>query len=258
MVDERYAAHTFRDFQNYVGQSLGPARELVHYVPPKPEGLHSLMDGWMACCRNMQANGIHPVVTATVAGFGFVFLHPFEDGNGRLHRFLIHQALVAGKFSPSGAVFPVSATMLKQKSRYDAALEVYSKEIGRHVEYRLDDQGKMTVVNETAAFYRYPDLTAQVEALFGFIEDTISTELVAELEYLAVFENARRLMLGVVDMPDRRLDLFLRTCLQGKGRLSRNKRALFKELTDSECLQLQKIVQDAINDLDLESPKRGA
>lgn len=246
IVEERYAARGFRDFQNYVGQSLGPARELIHYVPPKPEDLPALMEGWMTCCRQMQEGAVHPVVTAAVAGFGFVFLHPFEDGNGRLHRFLIHHALAMRKFGPPGVIFPVSATMLKQKNRSDAALEAYSREIGRHVEYRLDDRGDMRVLNETGAFYRYPDLTSQAEALFGFIRDTIATEMVAELEYLAAFDEARRRMRAVVDMPDRRMDLFVRLCLEGKGRLSKSRRACFHELSDQECRRLQTIVRRAI------------
>jgi hypothetical protein len=246
IVEERYAAKRFRDFQNYVGQSLGPARELVHYIPPKPTDLPALMAGWATCVQALEQGGVHPVVTATVAGFGFVFLHPFDDGNGRLHRFLIHHALAAGRFGPPGLLFPVSATMLKQINRYDAALEAYSKKIGREVEYRLEEQGNLAVTNETAAFYRYPDLTTQAEALFSFIEDTIHTELVAELEYLAVFDQARRDLRQAVDMPDRRLDLFLRVCLQGKGALSKNKRAQFQELTDTECTQMETIVRAAI------------
>jgi len=246
IVEDRYAARGFRDFQNYVGQSLGPTREFVHYVPPKSGDLPGLMSGWMACCRNMEAVGVHPVITGAVAGFGFIFLHPFEDGNGRLHRFLIHHALAAGKFGPPGVVFPVSATMLKQASRYDAALEAYSKEIGKHVEYRLDDQGNMTVLNETATFYRYPDLTTQAEALFGFIQDTVGTEMISELEYLAAFDDARRRMRSVVDMPDRRMDAFLRACLAGKGKLSKNSRKLFRELDDDECRRLEAIVRDTI------------
>ena len=249
IVEERYAARAFRDFQNYVGQSLGPARELVHYVPPKAEDLPALMDGWMSCCRNMQDSGVHPVVTATVAGFGFVFLHPFEDGNGRLHRFLVHHVLAAGNFGPAGVVFPVSATMLKQRPRYDTALEVYSKEIGRHVEYRLNEHGNMEVTNPTVTFYRYPDLTAQTEALFGFISETLQTEMVAELEYLSALDTARQRMREVVDMPDQRLNLFLRVCLQGKGHLSKGKRGLFAELAERECKRMERIVQQAIKHL---------
>jgi hypothetical protein len=249
IVEERYAARDYRDFQNYVGQSLGPARELVHYVPPRPEDLATLMEGWMTCCRNLQGSGVHPVITATVAGFGFVFLHPFEDGNGRLHRFLIHHVLVAGSFGPAGVSFPVSATMLKRLDRYDATLEVYSQEIGRHVEYRLDAHGSMRVTNATAAFYRYPDLTAQAEALFGFIRDTIQFEMIAELEWLAAFDGAQRRLREVVDMPDQRLNLFLRVCLQGRGQLSKGKRGLFAELTPGECQRMEKIVQRAIKAL---------
>lgn len=242
IVEDRYAATGFRDYQNYVGQSLGSLRELVHYVPPKPDDLPELMDGWMSTCRRLQAGEIHPVVTAAVAGFGFVFLHPYDDGNGRLHRFLLHHVLAARRFSPPGMVFPVSATMLKQMNRYDAALEAYSREIAKHVEYELDDEGSMTVTNETTRYYRYPDLTAQAEALFGFIEETIETEMVSELEFLAAFDAARKRILRVVDMPDRRLSLFLRLCLQGKGRLSKSKRRQFKELTDEECARLERIV----------------
>ena len=53
-------------------------------------------------------------------------------------------------------------------------------------------------------------------------------------------------MRDIVDMPDRRLDLFIRLCLQGGGRLSQNKRSKFEELTNEECGRLEAIVQDAI------------
>jgi hypothetical protein len=159
--------------------------------------------------------------------------------------------LAAGKFGPAGVVFPVSATMLKNMSRYDATLEAYSNELNRHVEYRLDGHGAMRVTNATATFYRYPDLTAQTEALFGFIRETIQFEMVAELEYLSAFDMARRRLREVVDMPDQRLNLFLRVCLQGQGHLSKGKRSLFSELTVVECKRMEQIVQQAIKKLPL-------
>ncbi|MEP7220723.1 MAG: Fic family protein, partial [Bacteroidota bacterium] len=249
IVDQRYAARGFRDFQNYVGQSLTPTREIVHFVPPQPEDLPELMAGWMQTCRRLQKANVHPVVSAGVAGFGFVFLHPFDDGNGRLHRFLIHHVLAAAKFTPAEMIFPVSATMLRQMHRYDAALEAYSREIANHVRYRLDDAGEMEVTNETGRLYCYPDLTTQVEALFGFIEETIEKELRTELEYLAVFDSARARLRDVVDMPDRRLDLFIRLCIQGKGHLSKAKRATFGELNDEEYRSMEMIILDALSQL---------
>ncbi|MEW6665099.1 MAG: Fic family protein [Thermodesulfobacteriota bacterium] len=249
IVEERYASTGFREHQNYVGQNLGPGRELVHYVPPRPEDLPALMDGWITCCRRMMEGGIHPVVTATIAGFGFVFMHPFEDGNGRLHRFLIHHVLSASDFTPGGMIFPVSAVMLKQMPSYDAALASYSREIMQHVEHRMNEAGEVQITNATASFYRFPDMTLQAEQLFAFVRDTIEMEFAAEIEFLAAFDAARRLMRDVVDMPDRRMDLFIRQCLQGGGRLSKNKRKHFTELTDQEVAGLEAIVAKALRSI---------
>lgn len=246
IVDQRYAAEGFRRAQNYVGQSLGPGRELIHFVPPRPEDVRGLMSGWEETSRRLTAARVHPVVVAALLGFGFVFIHPFEDGNGRLHRFLIHHALAVGRFAPEGVIFPVSAVMLRERARYDAALESYSREVMPLVEYELDEAGVLTVLNETALHYRYPDLTRVTEELFIFIRDTIDREFTAELEYLAVFDAARRELAEIVDMPDSRLDLFIRLCLQGRGRLSRNKRTRFDELTDEEVEHMEAVVQDAL------------
>jgi hypothetical protein len=242
IVEERYASSGFRKTQNYVGESLGPTREWVHYVPPKPADLSSLMEGWTVSCRRLRVSETKILALATIAGFGFVFLHPFEDGNGRLHRFLIHDALVACGFTPRSLIFPVSAVMLRRLKDYDAALEAYSKPLMEHLTYTLSDRGELSVQGDTQPLYRYPDLTAQAEALAGFIEETVDTELAAELEYLALFDAARERVRSLLDMPDKRLDLFVSLCIQGKGRLSHAKRSRFPELRDEELATLEQVV----------------
>ena len=57
---------------------------------------------------------IDPVVAAAMIAFGFVFIHPFVDGNGRIHRYLIHHVLAERGFAPKGIVFPVSAVILER------------------------------------------------------------------------------------------------------------------------------------------------
>jgi len=249
IVDARYADDSYRHDQNYVGESLGPNRELVHYVPPRPQELEALMDGLIAACSKMVDSDVDPVVTAAVEGFGFVFLHPFGDGNGRIHRFLIHHVLARRGFVPPGLIFPVSAAMLRNRRHYDEILERYSRAFMPWIDYILDDRGAMTVRNDTSAFYRYPDLTLQAEALYGFVRDTIDCELVAELDFLVAYDAVKRRMVTVVDMPDRRADLFIRLCLQGKGRLSKTRRDQFPELTDTELEQLESIVTEEITTL---------
>jgi hypothetical protein len=246
IVDPRYADSGWRPDQNYIGQSLGPSREQVHYVPPRPQELPALAEGWIAACSRVVESDIDPVVAAAVEGFGFVFLHPFGDGNGRIHRFLIHHVLARRGFTPPGLIFPVSAAMLRQRQRYDECLEAYSQRLMEHIDWVLDNRGTMTVRNDTGVLYRYPDLTAQAEALYAFVEETINHELVAELDFLAAYDAARLRMVAVVDMPERRADLFVRLCLQGKGQLSKSKRPLFAELTDDEIQKLELTVREEI------------
>jgi hypothetical protein len=122
IVDERFRDSDYRRSQNYVGQTVAWQRERVYYAAPKPTELPDMMAGMEAAHRRMPGGEVHPVVHAAVTPFGFVFMHPFEDGNGRIHRFLIHNILAKRGFTPKGMMFPVSAAMFRDpygKSRIE-------------------------------------------------------------------------------------------------------------------------------------------
>jgi hypothetical protein len=203
----------------------------------------------------MSQSRLHPVVHAATIAFGFVYMHPFEDGNGRIHRFLIHNILAYGKFTPAGVIFPVSAAMLNDPDAYDATLEAFSKPLLPLVEYELDEAGRMTVKNGTARHYRYIDMTAQAESLFGFVEQVIGTDLAAELTFLRNYDATKKALQEIVDMPDRLIDLFIRLCLQNKGVLSASKRrGLFGQLTDDEVMRMETAVREGYSPGDSPTP----
>ncbi|MFC1539895.1 Fic family protein [Gemmatimonadota bacterium] len=244
IVDPRFKDSDYRKVQNYVGESVMWQREQVHFVCPKPEDLESLMEGLIAAHERMEAGGVHPVLHAAAIAYGFVFLHPFEDGNGRIHRFLIHNILARRGFTPDGIMFPVSASMLKNHDDYDASLEAFSHPLMTLVEYTLDKDGRMTVQNDTGRWYAYIDMTAQVESLFRFIKQTIEIELVEELTFLANYDETKKAIQKIVDMPDLQIDLFIRFCLQNNGRLSVLKRdSHFDFLSDDEVADMEDAIQ---------------
>jgi hypothetical protein len=246
IVDERFRDRDYRANQNYVGESVSWQSERVHFVSPTPRDLGDLMDGMFASHERMNAAAIHPVVHAAIIAYGFVFMHPFEDGNGRIHRFLIHNILSRRGFTPQGIMFPVSAVMLKKREAYDASLEAFSRPLMPLVDYSLDEQGRMAVGNDTADFYRYIDLTVQAEALFEFIRETIEVELVEELRVLVSYDATKRAIQEVVDMPDRLIDLFIRCCLQNQGKLSlRKRKEFFGMLGDEEVAKMESAVKQA-------------
>ncbi len=246
IVDERFKDSDYRASQNYVGQSVSWQHECVHYFSPKPTDLASLMDGMFSSHARMGAQAVHAVIHAAVVAYGFVFMHPFEDGNGRIHRFLIHNILSSRGFTPAGIMFPVSAAMLKRTDLYDASLEAFSKALMPLVDYALDEQGWMNVNNDTLPFYCYIDMTAQAEALFDFIRETIEVELAQELQFLVNYDNTKRPIHEIMDMPDRLIDLLIGGCLQNHGRLSKRKRnEFFAMLSDEEVAKMEAAVQVA-------------
>ena len=115
------------------------------------------------------------------------------------------------------------------------------------VDYSLDGQtGELTVANDTGVYYRYIDFTSIAERLFRFIEQTIETELSSEFDFLLCYDQAKRQIQDVVDMPDRDIDLFIRFCMQNQGRLSKAKRPQFSgKLTDDEIAAMEKCVREA-------------
>ena len=134
IVDQRFSESDYRLSQNYVGETVAWQKEKIHFACPKPENLAELMEGLVAAHRRMDAGNVSAVIHAASIAYGFVFLHPFEDGNGRIHRFLIHNILARRGFTPKGIMFPISASMLKNPANYDTSLEAFSRPLMALVE----------------------------------------------------------------------------------------------------------------------------
>ena len=250
IVDERFMDSDYRKNQNYVGEMISFRDQRIYFVCPKPEDVESLMYGLLESHTNMLENAasLPPVIHAAIVAFGFVFMHPFEDGNGRIHRFLIHNILFLKNAVPEGLMFPVSAAMLKKPDLYDYALEAFSRPLLSLLKFDLDELGQMTVSGETGNFYRYIDMTVQAETLFEFVKMTVDHELAMELDFLVDYDRARKAIQEVIDMPDKKLDLFIKLCLQNNGRLSAGKRKTqFAFLRNDELEAIEGIVQTELS-----------
>lgn len=243
-VDPRFAEGDYRKSQVYVAEQVDLTRQKIHFIAPRPEDVPSMMDGLLECQGRMDGTALDAVVQATVAAFGFVFVHPFEDGNGRIHRLLIHFVLSRNAFTPKGIIFPVSAVMLQRRHEYDDALERFSVPIMPLIDYEERGDGVVEVKNATAHLYRYFDATPMAEALYGWVEHTVREEFRRELEFITEFREIRQEIEAIVALPDKLANLFVTLCLQNNGRLSPAKRGRhFGRLTDREVASLEKAVR---------------
>jgi len=241
MLDERVAASGYRTDQNYVGETVG-RREIFHFISPKPEDVASLMQGLIDFLANN--DDTDPVVVAAVSAFGFVFIHPFDDGNGRTHRYMIHHTLANRGVTPEEVIFPVSATMLNRVHEYDACLELFSSSIKPLIDFISNDDASIHVLNDTRNLYRYFDATGMVEYLYACVETTIEGELKEELKTVSAFAQARKAIDAAFDLPEKQKNLFLKLCWQGNGKISKAKRkSQFSIFKDDELDAMEQLVE---------------
>lgn len=244
IIDPRFVIESYRTFQNYIGEEPGMGRMMVHYISPKHENVKDLMEGLIKTFEIMEQSHIDPVVVAAVLSFGLVFIHPFEDGNGRMHRFLIHYALAKLKFTPSGVVFPISSVIVKNPLQYDRVLELVSKPLMERItHFKVDDTGALTVFGDTVDEYRYIDFTHLAEYLYQCVETTVEMDFSQELAFLVNYDRIKQACKLVVDMPDQKIDLLIKCVRQNAGVLSdRKKKDYFSMLSDDEIQRLQAII----------------
>ena len=246
VLDPRFHEYAWRSQQNWIGKDLG-YRKKVDYVPPRPEHVANLMAGLLAIAKDFAIN-LEPVVAATSMAFGFVYIHPFMDGNGRIHRYLIHDALAKAGFTPRGIVLPVSAVILANLDDYIETLESFSQAINQLTDYHPDTPDIPAQGNE-AVYFRFPDFTLQTEFLYRALERTVEEDLQKEINYLLGFDTAYRQLNELFDWPAHSLDLFIRVVEQNRGTLSNKKRqSYFNWMEKDEIEQAELTVQNVFAD----------
>ena len=109
-----------RIVQNWIGgNDYNPCG--ADFVPPPPELVGGLLDD---LADFVGTDHLPPVVHAAIVHAQFETIHPFEDGNGRTGRALIHVVLRRRGVAPS-YVPPISVVLAAERDRYIEGLEAF-------------------------------------------------------------------------------------------------------------------------------------
>lgn len=136
--DSRFVRIGLRPDGVFLGERDHQGYPLPEFIGARPEDLTALLSGLLETNERMRDAQLDPVLQAAATAFGFVYVHPFQDGNGRLHRCLIHHVLAERRFTPPGLVFPVSSVMLDQIDKYRATLRAHTP----HGFHRIESNAK--------------------------------------------------------------------------------------------------------------------
>lgn len=115
-----HIAGRFRTVQNWIGgNDYNPCG--ADYVPPPPEYVEELVRD---LCEAVNEDLLPPLVQAALVHAQFETIHPFDDGNGRTGRALIHVVLKRRGVAPS-YVPPISVVLAEQRDRYIRGLVAF-------------------------------------------------------------------------------------------------------------------------------------
>lgn len=249
--DTRFVKAGLREDGVFLGERDMNGDPLPEFIGARADNLEDLLAGLIEANERMREGELYPVLQAAATAFGFVYIHPYEDGNGRVHRCLIHHVLAERKFTPPGMVFPVSSVMLDRIDDYRTTLQHHSGPLMDFIEWQTTPDHNVEVLNDTVDLYRYFDCTAEAEFLYECVARTVEYDLPEEIRYLRRHDEAQRRIMETVEMPDRLAQNLIMFIRQNGGTLPRKRRKNeFAALTDKEVSWIEAIYNDVFTDSD--------
>jgi hypothetical protein len=230
----------------FVGQTLG-FQNVVNYLAPHWEHALGMLEGLQ--CFEQKTRGRNALLRAAAISFGFVYIHPLSDGNGRISRFLINDILRRDQVIPVPYILPVSAVMQDQlfaPQNYDQVLEVFSGPLMRAIRPDLyfdqpiqypdgvESNLRFDDFENTAPAWRYIDMTAHAEYMARVIRQTIDKEMREEASLLRDHYQMREAIKAIIEGPDAQIDNIIRSVQQNKGIISNKLLKQYPALADQQ------------------------
>lgn len=243
---DRFVKMGFRKEEGFVGEhDRTTGTPIPDHISAKREDLDTLMQGLIDTNNKLQDSDYDAVLAAAIIAFGFIFIHPFVDGNGRIHRYLIHHVLSKMGFANKGMIFPVSSVILERIDEYRKVLETYSIPRMDLINWKKTADNNVEVLNNTTDLYRYFDATRQAEFLYSCVRETVDVTIPEEVKYLKNFDRMKVFVEEQFDMPDKTFALLVRFLEQGHGKLSKRARSNeFRNLSQDEIVSIENAYAD--------------
>lgn len=231
---------SYRTRQNWLEDATGR----VTFFPVPQSELTRAMKGWEAFINDDQ-RCTDVLVKSAAAAFGFVYLHPFMDGNGRLHRFLIHHVLTHSGLLPTGTVVPVSAVILKNIPAYLEVLAEFSKPVTRLWRYLRAEEAPHVIAHPGSRAYRFFDASKEVAFLHRMIQQAVEDEIPRELAWLSGYDKAFAQLDAEFDLPRKDLSALIRMAQSSQGRLSARRRKQYFHLPANVLDRVEEVVRES-------------
>ena len=241
-----------RKKQGFVGTFNRQHEADPKYLPPAPSQAGGILEGMLGASRDLATANedgsfdVDPVVQAAMLSFGFVYLHPLEDGNGRVHRYLIHDIMARTHVAPENMIFPISVPILEHEDSYAEVLLQFDEYVMPYTEWTHAGNGGVQLLNDIGDFFRFPDLTNETEFVGHCLAKTVDTTYPREIDWIRTKDEAMRALHSLVELPDKRMNDFVKFALQNPNglKLPKGRQKLFADLDPGEIEDMEETIQN--------------
>jgi hypothetical protein len=230
---------SYRGQQNWLEDS----NERITFLPPAPPDMRRAMAGWESFVNS--GRGVDPLVKAACASFGFVYLHPFMDGNGRLHRFMIHQVLAQSGLLADGVVIPISAVIMKNIPEYHKVLTQFSRPALDLWEYQRGEARPYILKQAPSRTYRFFEADREVNFVHEMLAQAVRFEIPAELAFLSGYDEAITTVDREFDLPQKDVGVLVRSIRSNGFALSKGRRKQYPHVPDAVLERIVEIVKNS-------------
>jgi Fic family protein len=137
---------------------------VVHLAPPAarvPNLMNDLV-GWL------KSTDQHPLIAGSVFHYEFEFIHPFDDGNGRIGR--LWQTMILSRWNPLFTNVPIESLVHEHQAEYYAALKKSTEEGESTGFLKFMLNMILDAVRQGAAPGVAPEVTPEVEKMLVIME----------------------------------------------------------------------------------------
>jgi len=243
--DSRFVKIGLRNEEVFLGERDRDNYPIPEFIGAFNKSLPSLLQNWIELDEKLHKSDIDPIMHAVIIAFSFVYIHPLEDGNGRIHRYLIHHVLASSNFYPKGMIFPISSVILDEIEKYRDVLVEHTEPLLKMIDWEGNERGNVEILNDTDDLYRFFDCTSSCEFIYECVEKTIRETLPNELNYLNSFDKSYKQINELVEMPDNKIKSLITFILQNDMELSKSKKEkYYEQLTTQETKSIEEIVKE--------------